>query len=105
MRNSLWKKNHLEFHGLWLRSFLSKSPVRSDSDSVKIYNCVIKWEIRYKETFKAFNHLMKGNKKREVAHNTINKGKFISETAMDLIFYILILSLTKAILCHQCFSK
>lgn len=85
--------------------FLFKSPVRSVSDIVKICICVIKWQIRYKETGKAFNHLMKGNRKRKAAqNNTINKDKFTPETAMDLIFYIFILSLTKSFLC-QYFSK
>lgn len=85
--------------------FLFKSPVRSVSDSVKICICVIKWQIRYKETGKAFNHLMEGNRKRKAAqNNTINKDKFTPETAMDLIFYIFILSLTKSFLCWY-FSK
>lgn len=56
-----------------------------------------KWQIRYKETGKTFNHLMKGNKKREAAQNNIvNKDKFTPETVMDLIFYVFILSLIKA---------
>lgn len=67
-----------------------------------------KWQIRYKETGKALNHLMKGNKKREAAqNNTVNKDKFTPETVMDLIFYILILSFIKAFSFFFCqyFSK
>lgn len=106
MRKSLWEKNHLEFHGLWLRSFLLKSPIRSDSDTLKICIYMIKWKIRYKEAGKAFNHLMKGNKKREVAqNNTINKEKLTPETVIDLIFYIFILSPTKIFLLLSAFLK
>lgn len=60
---------------------------------------MIKWQIRYKETGKAFNHLMKGNKRRKAAqNNTINNDKFTPETATDLVFYIFILSFTKPFL-------
>lgn len=105
-RKSLWKKNHLEFLGLWLRSFLFKSPIRSDRDSTKICIYMIKWQIRYKETGKAFNHLMKGNNKREAAQNNpINKDKFTPESLMDLTFCIFILSLTKGFFLLSAFLK
>lgn len=67
---------------------------------------MIKWQIRYKETGKAFNHLMKGNNKREAAQNNpINKDKFTPESLMDLTFYIFILSLTKGFFLLSAFLK